>query len=244
MATTSTITTVPLEELAWVLEPERLCLPVTGKRKEQMEMEMDLFLPGKEGLMTHRGAMQAKQQLVQYFVAQLRLFAAMCRGRSYNCIHWLQRSFDYTVLVSVCVNDRLPALVRAAATDLVRALYVDRYPQLHNCGRASLPEVLWVFDGVRELEAGAEGSGVSVIRDQALTSPGALPGFGLGAHHPFALLSEDRTLSFPTQFKFFLLRHVHATVFFTGYPRCRQGWGDGGGEVGRQSLFGLGGESS
>jgi len=60
-------------------------------------------------------------------VAQLQLLAKMAFGRSYNCIAHLELSFPYVTLVAMARNAHLPCSIRAAATDLLRVLYVDRY---------------------------------------------------------------------------------------------------------------------
>lgn len=50
----------------------------------------------------------------------------MCVGRSSSCIAWLEKSFSYTMVAAMCYNPHLPQLVRAAATDLARVLFLDR----------------------------------------------------------------------------------------------------------------------
>ena len=69
-------------------------------------------------------------QLAQYVQEQVNLFTAMCAGRSYNSISWLERSFSYQMLMNMCTNPWLPYTVRAAVLQFVLALYVDRFPQV------------------------------------------------------------------------------------------------------------------
>ena len=41
----------------------------------------------------------------------------------------------------------LPSTLRPpGACELLRVLYLDRYPQLPFCGRATLPEQLWIYE--------------------------------------------------------------------------------------------------
>ena len=80
------------------------------------------------------------------------MFARMCKGRSYNCIRHLCESFSYITLITLCENSLLPGGFRAACCDLLRLLYIDRYPQLRDCGRPGLPELLWVYEVVRVVE--------------------------------------------------------------------------------------------
>ena len=106
-------------------------------------------------------------------VGQLRLHAAMCAGRSYNCIAWLEGTLaSYDTLAAMSYNPHLPRPVRGAVVDLVRALFLDRFPQQVNCGRASLPEQLFVYGmgGASSDGSGGGGGGGS--------SPG---GHGAGA---------------------------------------------------------------
>ena len=77
------------------------------------------------------------------------MFARMCKGRSYNCIRHLCETFSYITLITLCENSLLPGGFRAACCDLLRLLYIDRYPQLRDCGRPGLPELLWVYEVVR-----------------------------------------------------------------------------------------------
>ena len=124
---------VPLEEIMWVLEPVRLCLPVTGAEYVQKD---------------NSEAFQKKLKLAGYAVAQIKFLASLCKGRATNCIDKLETEFSYLMLVNMCTNPRLPAAIRAAVADFLLALYVDRYPQIPNCGAPDLPEELWIFEDV------------------------------------------------------------------------------------------------
>ena len=69
----------------------------------------------------------------------------MCKGRSYNPVAWLEKSFPYDLLLNLATNELLPHRLRAAVMDFVRALYVDRFPQIPKSGAPCLPEKLFVF---------------------------------------------------------------------------------------------------
>ena len=78
-------TWVRLEDLCWVLEPERLCFAVTGKDwTTDVEPALSTDPQRKERFERHK-------RLALYYVSQLSLFALMCSGRSNNCIVWLSK---------------------------------------------------------------------------------------------------------------------------------------------------------
>ena len=109
-----------LEELCWCLDGPALCEAITGETwvSYKVHLEHDKAL---------RKAFDLRVELATYFVGQLLLHAAMCSGRSYNCIDRLQRTFaSYTTLVGMAYNPHLPQLVRAAVVDLILVLYLDR----------------------------------------------------------------------------------------------------------------------
>lgn len=149
---------VRVEDLCWVLEPNRLSESV-GRYGGQWD-ESKLDAEAKERL-------KRQIQLANYFAVQLKLLAKMCAGRSYNCIDSLEPHWPYTSLVSMASNSFLPCLVRTGALELCRVLYVDRYPQSPNCGRPSLPELLWVLDAAPQ---GTLPSEVAKLADDAANS--------------------------------------------------------------------------
>ena len=192
---------VEIEMLCWVLEPESLCKKVTG-------VEFDA---AKRVSATN---FKRHKQLAQYFVAQLKVLVTMCYGRSCNVVGELEKSFPYTTVVAIATNDRLPSVVRAAALDLARVLFLDRYPQVPNCGRSSIPTEIWIFDGALGGKSEspppfpAADASLPLIREARLDDDNALPGFHIGPLHRMARAEhkENQLLSFPSHFKFFLLR--------------------------------------
>ena len=64
-------------------------------------------------------------QLASYCVAQVELMTNMCKGRSYNCIAWLEKSFSYSLLMNVATNPLLPSRCTAAVLALVDAMLVS-----------------------------------------------------------------------------------------------------------------------
>jgi hypothetical protein len=130
---------VRLEELCWVLDPAHLCEAITGEAWESLDARMEADPTSKDKLTFGR-----KVAFATYFVGQLKLHTAMCSGRSYNCIRWLENTFaSYETLASMGYNPHLPRLVRAAAVDLVNALYLDRFPQVLGGGFCCLLMLLF-----------------------------------------------------------------------------------------------------
>jgi hypothetical protein len=121
------------------MAPERLAHAVAGIEGSWKDIEAAM----DDGA---RARFLRQKQLATYFAAELRLLAAMCTGRSYNCINTLEKYWPYTALVSMAANSYLPCAVRSGALGFLRALYVDRFPQAANCGRAALPERLYVYE--------------------------------------------------------------------------------------------------
>lgn len=98
----------------------------------------------------------------------------------------------------------------------------DRFPQLHSSGRPKLPEELWVYsmDGAdrakgpkaRSSEAAsalvtAPRDGTPLVRPHRLADDTSLPTFALDPNHVLAH-DPDPFNSFPSHFKFFLLRNL------------------------------------
>jgi len=115
---------VRLEDLCWVLNGPSLCEPITGITWKHYLTQRDSSKAAWNRWANHH-------QLASYFVGQLTLHCSMVTGRSSNCMIWLEDAFSYTMLASICHNVHLPQQVRAAATDFIRGLYLDRYPQVN-----------------------------------------------------------------------------------------------------------------
>lgn len=79
---------VPLEEIMWVLEPERLCKSVT--EHEFADQTRDTF--------------KRLETLAWYIVAQVKFLASICKGRAANCIATLEHEFSYIMLMNMCTN--------------------------------------------------------------------------------------------------------------------------------------------
>ena len=203
---------VPIEFLCYVLEPSRLCEPVTGQPYIVFNEETATELELKE-----RQKFLRHLQLADYFVSQLQLLTNLAKGRSYNCIDWLTRDdgFSYTMLIGMAANPWLPYVVRSTVLYLILALYVDRYPQLSNSGRPSLPEVLWINSPEESANSAtkksqkvtSEANGVPTIQSICLDDKSALPRFSLSESHRY-FDHTDPTLGIPNDFKFYLLRRI------------------------------------
>jgi len=194
---------VRIEDLCWIQDPHRLCKAVTG-------VEYSKLLEDSKASPALAASLKAQSQLVDYYVGQLLLLSEMSFGRSYNVIDWLSKSFSYEMLASMCFNPYLPPRVRGASTTLVKSLYLDRYPQLHNCGRAVLPDLLWVYESSKNSTDTA-----NTIKHKNLKDSGSLVEFSLGSDHPFAG-NLDPFLGHQDGFKFFLLR-TFGNKFLAGF---------------------------
>ena len=95
---------VPVEEFCWVLEPERLCHPMTGN---SWPGSWAGYLAGLDSD-DARAAITHHRQMADYFVLQIQVFTAMIENRSYNVIRHFQECFSYTSLISLCSNEQLP----------------------------------------------------------------------------------------------------------------------------------------
>ena len=116
--------------------------------------------------------LKRQEQLADWFVAQLKLLQKMVFGRSYNVIHHIEKVYTYPICLSLAASNKprlnylqkhgsnshsapvmvlillsqwnqlLPYQVRSCALDLMVSLHIDRYPQLENVGKNSIPEKL------------------------------------------------------------------------------------------------------
>lgn len=69
-----------------------------------------------------------RYQMCQYIEAQLELFAAICFGRSYNCINTVSQLLPFDYMLSCMKDERLPYSIRASFTKLITATYIDCAP--------------------------------------------------------------------------------------------------------------------
>ncbi|GMI08106.1 hypothetical protein TrVE_jg11753 [Triparma verrucosa] len=122
--------------------------------------------------------------LIHYLIAQIDLFANMCSGRSYNCIYALEKKFPYVVLCTLISQHNLPFIVKRPFCDLLRCLWIDRYP---HSPVADL-KINWI---------------VSDIRSCSIESRDALETFKLSEHHQLRQ-NEDEFYRFPVSSKFFI----------------------------------------
>jgi hypothetical protein len=208
---------VPIEHMMWVLDPNKLCKAVTGvhwkpfnrpqkknmkramrKSMDPLSVSMNLRLKLAQERFDHQFV------LASYIVAQLELFTNMCKGRSYNCIRWLESAYSFDMLMNLATNPLLPSKLTGAAIGFVEALYVNRFPQMPYGGAPCLPEKLWVFDD--EAHEGHRKSATPVLKTSlGLESLEAFPAFflpSLSSAHG----DPNPILSHPDHFKFFLLR--------------------------------------
>jgi len=189
---------VRIEDFCWVLEPARLCYAVTGESWDNLESL-------RENDDEFKARFARQEQLVQYFVAEISMLTRLCFGRSYNCIRMLQETFTYPMLISVIQNEHLPCTVRAAMLNLCRVIYVDRFPQMKNCARPSIPEVLWVFDeGDMPKEDMVATPIIHPISLKSAKSEFAFPRFQISQSHKF-FNDPDPFIGFPDHHKFHLL---------------------------------------
>jgi hypothetical protein len=140
---------VPLENLMWVLDPARLCRPVTGlfwkpfesekKKKKQAAGRAGTRRIGKANFSepaylrekARHTRFQRQLQLATFVVAQLELLTETCKGRSYNCIAWIEKSFPFDLLVNISTNPLLPYNLTAVAIMLINAVSLRERPHLN-----------------------------------------------------------------------------------------------------------------
>lgn len=144
------------------------------------------------------------QPYIRYVLAQIKLFDKMCTGRSYNVISWLEKSFPYSLLLNMASNERLPHEFRAAVIELIGSLYIDRFPQVANCGSPSLPEQLFIFEDDLSKEKSSK-SLTPILKQLKINDDSAFPAFSISPHSSIAS-DPDPILSHPDHFKFFLMR--------------------------------------
>ena len=123
------------------------------------------------------------RDLVLFLVAQIDLMSNMCLGRSYNCIYQLEKKFPYHMLCALISQFNLPSAVKRAVCELLRCLWIDRYP--HNT--VAHLKIDWVM---------------SELTKKQITATGALDTFKLSEHHILRREKEE-FYSFPTSDKFF-----------------------------------------
>ena len=87
---------VPIASFLWVLDPERLCMPITGEPYSQFKIGID---DNSARGVAKLSKFHDHQQLAQFLEGQIKMFARMCKGRSYNCIRHLCETFRYTYLL-------------------------------------------------------------------------------------------------------------------------------------------------
>ena len=90
--------------------------------------------------------------IAEFLYAQIDLFAEMAYGRNYNVIHALEEMFPYVMLVGVISSTTLPFKIRGSLVKLMNRLWVDRYPSAYNVGRQSLPDVVWSFENLVDVD--------------------------------------------------------------------------------------------
>lgn len=163
---------VAIEMLMWVLEPKRLSQPVTGsempsfstahkapsfaQRDQRRSKDGDSAFAKARRRADHNAkeveeadaeVFRRQSQFAQCVVDQIRLFTQMCRGRSYNVIYIMEKYFSFELLMAMASNPWLPYRFRAAVVDFLVVMFVDRFPQIGNCGAPHLPEQLWLYVG-------------------------------------------------------------------------------------------------
>lgn len=100
---------VPLEELCWPLDKERLCARYTGVSWDTLSIDMELNKT--EGLAER---FQHQLELASYVRAQIDLFAEMLNGEPYTVILVLEKIFPFSNLVTIVSNNNLPYVIRGS----------------------------------------------------------------------------------------------------------------------------------
>jgi hypothetical protein len=104
------------------------------------------------------------KEFAEYFQGQVELYCELLYGRSYSAIYTLESMLPFNLLLSVIYNEKMPHEIRSRFVKLINRLWVDRFPHEPDCGKQSLPELIWV---------------VSDLEDLTIDHPQALPHFEL-----------------------------------------------------------------
>jgi len=173
---------VPVENLCWVLEPNRLKNPK---------------IRGRTSLLIDIGTQEAIRKtylrdLANYFVAQMDMFADMCLGRSYTVVREFRNEFSYGLLMSMMLRKNLPYTLQAAYAKLILRLWIDSFPHEENCGHPQLPKLLWIY---------------SEVNDTHPRDIEAFPQFRLMASHP-CYNDPDEFLNYHSSTKFDLIKNL------------------------------------
>eukprot|EP00931_Biecheleriopsis_adriatica_P072653 TRINITY_DN47081_c0_g1_i1.p1 TRINITY_DN47081_c0_g1~~TRINITY_DN47081_c0_g1_i1.p1 ORF type:complete len:2919 (+),score=455.88 TRINITY_DN47081_c0_g1_i1:1094-8758(+) len=144
---------VSLAQVVWILQPQKCCEVTTGKTwAEMQEMEHTFVTESKwdsnDGRATGgQSRLQDLKTLAKYILAQLRLLDDMVRERQMNCIMTLQDEYSYSLCLCGATDPRLPASIRAAFFNLIKSLWLDRYPHTN----ISVPALMRSFDPATEV---------------------------------------------------------------------------------------------
>lgn len=102
--------------------------------------------------------------IVKFYEAQIELYCELLFGRSYYAIYTLENLLPYSMLLSIIFDTRVPMSFRGRFVKVVNRLWVTRFPHAENCGKQSIPELIWV---------------ASELKDIKIDDPTALPHFEL-----------------------------------------------------------------
>ncbi|CAH8853343.1 unnamed protein product [Trichobilharzia szidati] len=91
----------------------------------------DIIHQSKSGGMDHKQAKYTSicSLIMNYYQAQIDLFALLCQERQYIAIHYLMSKLPIDLLLKCIRNERLRPDLRASFTRLLLNLHVDRDPQ-------------------------------------------------------------------------------------------------------------------
>ena len=160
-----------IEDLCWVLDPVKMFPKLNGGKSwaehcgdNKLIFRRDTKTNNFEGESEATKQFHTQVEIAGYFAEQIYLYSSLCLGRSYNCILELSKEISYEMCVQCGCNRALPDRVRAAFIGLLRRLWIDRYPHGPNCGRPSLPDLIWVSS---ELKKTSIAGGESQHREQA-----------------------------------------------------------------------------
>lgn len=128
----------------WV-HMEDLCEPLDRKKHEEMNQEMEYSSDDE------RAQFESRNNIALYFEAQIELFCELLYQRNYRVIYFLEKIFSYEMLLSLIFNMNLPYSTRGRFVKLLSRLWIQRFPHSENCGKQSLPELIWILPEVEEV---------------------------------------------------------------------------------------------
>ena len=112
---------IPLESIAWTLEPVVLYPKLHGKTWQSAQAE---FVKQP----SNKIRFDQLRRLARFYDLQLRLYSNLLLGRSAACTRILAEQFSYELLLSAISNDNLPYSIRTSFSNIFHRIWIHRFP--------------------------------------------------------------------------------------------------------------------